>query len=626
MRRTWWVRPGCVFAISGTILLAGCGPKPPPITPLDIDAPPNTDPLPPEVLSRFWKVKGARLQTADGTPVVLRGIAFGNWVWDDVELPSSHHSEVDFERVKKMGMNSIRFYMNAITFEDADRPGEYKEQGFAWLDQNVEWAREHGLRLVLNMHVPPGGYQSGGEGDELWESEEAQLRFVVLWRTIAERYRAEPAIAGYDLLNEPVVTKSIDQWKELAERTIAEIREVDQHHAIFVERVNAVGGDWAENEDRNFFRVDDPNVVYEFHFYKPYHFTHQNAAWSDFAAREGKYPDPTMPEVDWFHLKTVETVDSDKLPPGDSGWTLLETEVYRAPEKGVDVGKPILVCDDSGGRAFFDTLSLTKFESRPVADPQGEGEAESELPPAETVFEVNLDTRRGWYFYNPSGKGEAKFVTQGQGDASALSIINTEGPANLGSDPLRFFVEPGKEYQLSGVARGIGLGEKSSCLLRLEFSSSIVPVQGRGKDYLSQELDAYLAWGQKEKVPLYLGEFGTIRDSFLPGRGGETWVQDMLDLIIERKLGFAYHDYHEIAFGLFVGDSGLPNVYSANQLLYDVFVKTLVGPDADTTLTPAEPVPGAPELEAEAPQKPSAPSGSSKPEEEQTYDNYDDFE
>jgi hypothetical protein len=166
------------------------------------------------------------------------------------------------------------------------------------------------------------------------------------------------------------------------------------------------------------------------------------------------------------------------------------------------------------------------------------------------------------------------------------------------------------------------LGKKANCRLRLEFYSSKVPVQPRGKQYLAQELDAYLTWGDKEGVPLYLGEFGTIRDSFLPERGGEAWVRDMLDLVLERELGFAYHDYHEVSFGLFVSDSGLPSIHSANTNLYEVLVKALVGPDADTTLTPPAQAPAPAELTGKQDKAPAEP----QEKKELTYDTYDDFD
>lgn len=577
-----------VTAAGLVCLLASCSKRPPPLTPWPDETKGVSEPLPPQIASAMFRVEGEQIVTGSGAPVQLRGIAFGNEVWEHTEIPSAHHDGRDYARVRKMGMNSVRFYLSYKTFEEDDAPGRYKQSGFDWLDQNIEWAKQNEIRLVLNMHAPVGGYQGSGGGDALWEKPELQDRFVNLWRAIARRYRAEPTVIGYGILNEPLPTKSKEQWQKLAQRTVDEIRRVDQHHIMFVERAIAVGEDWSEDENHNFVRVDDDNVVYEFHFYKPFHFTHQNAGWSDFAAREGWYPDEHVTEVGWHHLSTEAVTQSDPLPPGDTTWTMLETNPFVVTDDNLVVGKPFLVCDQGEGKAIFDSLTLTRVrtrdeESSPKRGPQST-QAEEEPEEIETVFEIDLDTRRGWYFWDPTGKGAAEFTPSGNGDSTALFISGTEGPANLGSDPLRFQPEVGYEYQLHGVAKGKDLSKKSRCGLRLEFYSSKVPVHQRTKAFLEQELDAYVKWGQEEKVPLYLGEFGVIRDGFLPGRGGVKWVSDMLSLILERDLSFAYHAYHEVPFGLFVGDRGLPSVSAVNLPLYEVFVKTLVGPDADAML------------------------------------------
>lgn len=625
------------LAVIGSVwLLASCAGTPPPLTEwpeAEVDV---KDPLPAEIRQAMLRVDGEAIVTSAGAPVQLRGVAFGNEVWQHTEIPSGHHSEEDYARLAKMGMNSVRFYLSYKTFEDDDAPFTYKDAGFEWLDQNVEWAKKNKIRLILNMHAPVGGYQSNGGGNALWETPELQTRFVKLWRAIAKRYRAEPAIVGFDLLNEPLPSKSRKQWQQLAQQTVDEIRRVDQHHILFVERVNAVGGDWSEDENRNFVRVKDDNVVYEFHFYKPFHFTHQNAKWSDFVAREGWYPDENVTEVEWYNLKTEAVAESSPLPSGDSSWMLLETKPFVVKDERLVVGKPFLVCDQGEGSAVFDSLSLTRVRvpaeptPLPVAPPPKTGKKASpsvEPPPeeVETVFEVDLDTRRGWYFWNAQGKGSADFLPDGNGDSTALSIRGTEGPANLGSDPLRFQPEQGYEYQLHGLVRGAGLSEKSRCGLRLEFYSSKAPVHKRGKAYLEQELDGYLAWGKKEKVPLYLGEFGTIRDSFLPGRGGAKWVEDMIDLLQERELSFAYHAYHETAFGLFVGEQGLPSAQAVNQALYETLVKGLVGPDADTKLSPPKGGRAVSAEEVPAAKKPSEPARPAE-KEETTPENFHEFE
>jgi endoglucanase len=624
-------------------LLSSCTGNPPPLTPWPVAEADVKTPLPPEVQEEMLHVEGTAILTHTGEPIALRGIAFSNEASEHTEIPSGHHGREDYARLRKMGMNSVRFHLSYKTFEDDEAPFVYKESGFEWLDQNVEWARENKIRLILTMHAPAGASGANGGGGALWDDADLQTRFAKLWRAIAKRYRAEPTIVGFSLLNEAHPQESREQWKQLAERTIDEIRRVDQHHILFVERVSTVGGDFSEDEDRNFLRVKDPNVVYEFHFEKPFHFTHQNEKERDFAAREGWYPDENITEVEGYNLKREASVSSSHLPPGDSSWTLLETEPFVVADEKLAVGKPFLFCDEGHGSAVFDSLSLTRVRVPPAhappvvappapkwGKPKTPVPAEPPLEELETVFEVDLDTRRGWEFWNPSGEGASVFLPTGHGDNTAVSIRGTEGPAHLSSDPLRFRPEPGYEYQLRGLARGVGLAEKARCGLRLEFYSSKVPVHKRGKAYLEQELESYLEWGKKAGVPLYLGEFGTIADSFLPERGGEKWVRDMLDLLTERKISFAYYAYHEAGFGLFSGGQGLPSVQFANQVLYETLVKALVGPDADTRLVESgaarESAGPASETKPNAKQ-PTRTSGEEPVEQDQTNsENFHDFD
>lgn len=247
--------------------------------------------VPQEAAPGFIYRQGNQL-ILNNEPILLRGVCFSNFFWEQSqEYYQSHHSERDYEKLKNMNMNVIRFYMNASMFQAPLDPESYPEENFQWLDQNIEWARKHGIYLILDMHSPPGGYQSNAGGLELWENRDKQLRLLALWRHIAERYSEETIIAGYDILNEPVVSRSRAQWENLAEEIVQEIRSVDQNHLLIVANTMMVADrPWTFERRRNFFLVNDENVLYTFHFYHPIEYTHQNTSWTGFP-EAGNYPD-----------------------------------------------------------------------------------------------------------------------------------------------------------------------------------------------------------------------------------------------------------------------------------------------------------------------------------------------
>jgi endoglucanase len=509
------------------------------------------------------RVRGADIVDGKGRPVVLRGVSFGNDVWSNVRLPRRHHDAADYQRVAAMGMNAVRFYMNYKTFEDDAAPGKLLDDGWQWLDDNIAWAKAHGVYLILNMHVPPGGFQSLGNGKALWDRPEMQDRLIALWTAIARHCKDEPAIAGYDLLNEPVVTKAASQWRDLAARIAAGIRTVDADHMLFVERLNSVAGDWSEDAERGFFRIPDPNTVYEFHFYKPFHFTHQSASWVPFTAENVRYPD-TRAEVEWFLLdRKAGTEASPKLPAGDSPWTFYPGAPFKIDDPAIVVGKPVLVVKQAApGKVWFDDLTLEELDDA--------GRVKR------VIWEKNLTGTRGWYFWTKdAGKGAAVRSEKGHGDGASIVAANTVGDANLGADVLRFRTAPGATYRLSGWMRGERIPPQATCQIRLDFFTSRAKVQASDRAFMAQEMDAYLAWGRREKVPLFLGETGVIRFGFEEDRGGLRWVSDMLDIARANKLSFTYHAYHEDGFGIYRGSGSLPDPARANTALIELFTSKL---------------------------------------------------
>jgi endoglucanase len=219
------------------------------------------------------------------------------------------------------------------------------------------------------------------------------------------------------------------------------------------------------------------------------------------------------------------------------------------------------VVKSNSGRAYFDDLILEQLD--------GDGKVKR------VIWQKNLTGTRGWYFWNKGGKGGSVPASEGHGDNASIVSAGTVGDANLGSDVLRFRATPGATYRLSGWMRGENIPPEAVCQIRLDFFSARAPVHDSDRKFIEQEIDAYVAWGKKHKVPLFLGEWGTIRFSFEGDLGGLRWVSDMLDILAARRLPFTYHAYHEDAFGLYRGTGALPDAGRSNAALVGLFTNKL---------------------------------------------------
>lgn len=257
---------------------------------------------------QFFRAQGTAIVDQAGRPVFLRGVSFGNRVWSSERIPRQHHSAEDFARVRQMGMNLVRFYLNYQTLESDAQPFQYRDDGWQWLDNNIAWARAEGIYLILNMHVPQGGFQSQGNGRELWQNPQLQKRLIAMWQAIARRYRNEPVVFGYDLLNEPGVTESKQQWQSLAQRIVDAVREVDTRHPVIVERVNSINKKWVNDEAMNFVRVKGSNIIYTFHSYDPYYYSHQGIPWDPSMKNRdgGVWPDAGANHTREFLANTID--------------------------------------------------------------------------------------------------------------------------------------------------------------------------------------------------------------------------------------------------------------------------------------------------------------------------------
>lgn len=208
----------------------------------------------------------------------MTGCNLGHWISQYGSKGQEHHdtyiTEPDFERMAEWGIDHVRLPVDYFIFEHDDNPGVYLDYGLKYIDSSIAWAKKYGLNLVLDLHHAPGFFFGNGEKNNLFTSRDSQNRFIGIWKFFARRYADEGDNVRFELLNELVWDNS-DPWNALWQETAEEIFRITPHRRVIVggNRWNSV------QELKNLTVSDNPNIMYTFHMYEPFLFSHQRASW-----------------------------------------------------------------------------------------------------------------------------------------------------------------------------------------------------------------------------------------------------------------------------------------------------------------------------------------------------------
>lgn len=269
--------------------------------------------------AQFLRTKGTQIVNEQNEPVILRGMGLGGWMLQEgymfhvsnlgqqyrirekiVDVVgeektaefynrwlSYHTTKKDIDSLAAWGFNSIRLPMhyNLYTLPVSKEPVKGKQTwlktGFELTDSLLSWCKANKIYLILDLHAAPGGQGNdlpisdrNPKEPSLWESKANRDKTVALWKKLAERYRNEPWIGGYDIINEPnwgfedpkkdfrgIAENKNAPLKELLINITNAIRSVDQKHIIIIE------GNGFGNNYRGVLPPWDKNMVLSFHKY-----------------------------------------------------------------------------------------------------------------------------------------------------------------------------------------------------------------------------------------------------------------------------------------------------------------------------------------------------------------------
>jgi endoglucanase len=245
------------------------------------------------------RIEGKNFIAPDGGTLQIKGISLGNWLMPEGymfkfevaksprqiygafdrllgperaqafwrQFRDTYITSDDIAFIKRVGFNTVRIPLHYRLFMDAD--GEITGEGWFLLDRVLGWVREAALFAILDLHAAPGG-QTGINHDDgpgyplMFYVPRDRLLTVKLWRAIANRYAGNPAILGYDILNEPIapyhdVSTLNPRLEPFYKEVTTAIREVDPGRVVIL-----AGGQWSSSFDM-FGPPFADNLAYTYH-------------------------------------------------------------------------------------------------------------------------------------------------------------------------------------------------------------------------------------------------------------------------------------------------------------------------------------------------------------------------
>jgi endoglucanase len=269
----------------------------------------------------WLRVAGPRIVTESGQPVLLRGVGVGGWLnmenfitgyasteslqraalWralgDEAyaaffrQFTDSFFADADAAYLASLGVNCVRVPVNYRLLIDDRQPHAVRDSGLARLGRVVGTCAAHGLYTILDLHALPGGQNAHWHSDNpvhraaFWDYRLFQDQVVELWQAIARYFAGQPAVAGYNPVNEPADPGG-ERIGPFYQRLSEAIRQEDPRHILFLDG-NTYGTDFSA------FSGVPPNTVFAAHDY----------ALPGIAA-DGTYPGRTRGT--WFDRDVVE--------------------------------------------------------------------------------------------------------------------------------------------------------------------------------------------------------------------------------------------------------------------------------------------------------------------------------
>jgi GNAT superfamily N-acetyltransferase len=261
------------------------------------------DEKPPDLNARFKRLR--------------RGINLSHWFSQASDYSKTHletHTIAqDIALIKSMGFDHVRFPIEPAPLINEADPSILNATYLQYVDNALDMMLATGLAVIVDIH-PSDEFKLRMHRDE--RGVEAFAKF---WRAFATHLaKRNPDFVFLEIINEPVI-EDAHRWYGIQAKLIAAIREVAPNHTIIV-----AGHRWSGlSEMLALEPYAGANLIYNFHFYEPFAFTHQGATWAGPHLPFYKnIPYPSSPDAVKSLLDTIadEPARYNLLRYGEDNW------------------------------------------------------------------------------------------------------------------------------------------------------------------------------------------------------------------------------------------------------------------------------------------------------------------
>ena len=180
-------------------------------------------------------------------------------------------SAAEVATIRGLGFTSVRLVIHLGQLFRPSEPDSLGQPMLAELDRALDLLLAQGLGVIIDPH--PSARDRRIEADSTYAD-----AFVRFWAALARHLsRRDPDRLFLEVMNEPVFKGHARRWPPLQQRLLATMRREAPRHTLIA------AGTWWSSIDGllRLTPVADRNVVYTFHFYEPFVFTHQGESWAE---------------------------------------------------------------------------------------------------------------------------------------------------------------------------------------------------------------------------------------------------------------------------------------------------------------------------------------------------------